>query len=331
MTDQRPSLLRAEVHRFRSRRFIRILVLLALGGFVVGVVIAGTQFAKPSAAGLADAQRIMAEAGQQQEQFRQECLKQPQPPGQTAEQTCGPPFEASGIGVEDFMRTKPFVFADTAPGAAGGVAAGTAALLFLIGATWVGAEWSSKSMTALLFWEPRRLKVIATKLAVLLGAAALIGAAAQALWLLGAKALAATRGSTGRLPDGFYGDLLAIQARGVLLVVVAGALGFALANLVRNTGAALGLGFVYFAVVENAVRVLRPKWEPGLLTNNAAALVSKDGLRLYLNETHVDGQGQLVSVREIVLSHLHGGVVLVLTAAVLVAVGGVLFARRDLQ
>lgn len=331
MTDQRPSLLRAEVHRFRSRRFIRILVLLALGGFVVGLVIASTQFAKPSAEGLADAQRRIAELGQQQEQFRQECLKQPLPPGQTADETCGAAFDASGIPVEDFMPKKPFVFADAAPDAAGGVAAGTAALLFLIGATWVGAEWSSKSMTSLLFWEPRRLKVIATKLAVLLGAAALIGAVAQALWLLGAKALAATRGSTGRLPDGFYGDLLAIQARAVLLVVVAGALGFALANLVRNTGAALGLGFVYFAVVENAVRVLRPKWEPGLLTNNAAALVSKDGLRLYLNETHLDAQGQLVSVREIVLSHLHGGVVLVLTAAVLVAVGGVLFARRDLQ
>jgi len=41
----------------------------------------------------------------------------------------------------------------------------------------------------------------------------------------------------------------------------------------RNTGAALGVAFVWLAVVENVVRVVRPAWQEWLLTDNAAALV----------------------------------------------------------
>lgn len=331
MKSPRPSLLTAEVHRFRSRRFIRVLLLLAVVGFAVGLVVSATQFAKPSAEGLAEAKRRVVVITQEQEQFRQDCLVNQVPQGQDPEAVCGPPADASQFRAEDFVAKQPFVFADNAPQGAMGVAAGAAALLFLVGATWVGAEWSTKSMVALLFWEPRRVKVITTKLGVLLGASVLVGVVGQVLWFLAAKALAATRGSTGSLPGGFYGDLLATQARGVLLGVVGACFGFALSNLVRNTGAALGIGFVYFAVVENAVRVLRPTWQPALLSNNAAALLSPGGLRLYVDGTYVDARGQLQQGHEIVLSHLHGAVVLSVTAAVLVAIGMVLFARRDLQ
>ena len=56
----------------------------------------------------------------------------------------------------------------------------------------------------------------------------------------------------------------------MLLTVLVALLGFGLTNLIRNTGAALGVGFVYFAIVETAVRALRPAWQPWLLSTNAA-------------------------------------------------------------
>ena len=55
----------------------------------------------------------------------------------------------------------------------------------------------------------------------------------------------------------------------MLLTVLVSLLGFGLTNLIRNTGAALGVGFVYFAIVETAVRALRPAWEPWLLSIDA--------------------------------------------------------------
>lgn len=322
-------LLRAELHRFRSRRFIVLLVLLGLAVFVTVVSIASTNFAKPSAAGLAKARQAVQEQVAQQNAFRKECLANIQP-GQTAE-VCPPPADASQFNVADFMQKRSFVLAKDGPSGASGVAGGVSALLFVIGATWIGAEWSSKTMTALLFWEPRRVRVLATKLGVLVAAAAVVAALGQALWFGAARLLASTRGVEGGLPSGFYGDLLAHEARGVLLGVLIACLGFALSNLVRNTGAALGIGFVYFAIVENAIRALRPRWQSGLLTNNAAALLNDDGNRFFVEDHFIDKHGLAQNVREVVLGNLHGALVLSAAALVLLAVGGVLFSRRDLQ
>ncbi len=145
--------------------------------------------------------------------------------------------------------------------------------------------------------------------------------------------MASQLGRTGPLPDGFYGDLFAQQGRAILLVVFTGLLGFVIANLVRNTGAALGVGFVYFAVVENAVRIFRSSWQEWLLTDNAAALVLTGGHRIFIfGEGFVDEQGAFVdSGREVLLTNVHGGLVLGIATAVLVGLGVVLFARRDLH
>nr|MDQ3610045.1 hypothetical protein [Actinomycetota bacterium] len=188
-------------------------------------------------------------------------------------------------------------------------------------------------MVALLFWEPRRFKVMRVKLAVLTGAAVVLAIIGQALWWGTALVMARYLGRTGALPDDFYTDLLAQQGRSVLLVVLAALLGFGLSNLIRNTGAALGVGFVYFAVVETAIRAVRPRWQEWLLTDNAAALVLNGGHRIFIfGEGFVDEQGNFVeSGREVLLTNLHGALVLGVATAVLAAVGIVLFQRRDLH
>jgi hypothetical protein len=116
----------------------------------------------------------------------------------------------------------------------------------------------------------------------------------------------------------------------VLLTVIAGLLGFGLTNLLRNTGAALGVGFVYLVVVENAVRALRPAWQPWLLTNNAAALVLPDGLTLFLPADGAADPGGPGGV-EYVLSSGQAALFLAVLTTVVVGVGVVLFSRRDLH
>ena len=318
------SLVRAELRRFTHRRFIQLLLGLAVLGWLVAVVIGLTQFGHPSAADMASARQQSEQLVAQANAGRQECLADPgRPTDAPAEQICGAPVTARDIPADSFLARPPFSLADSGTSGALGFGAVAAVLGFLIGATWIGAEWSSRSIVALLFWETRRSRVMAAKVGVLAGATALVGVLAQAAWLAMAGILNAVAGNGAGVPAGFWGHLFALQGRGVLLTVLAGLVGFGLANLTRNTGAALGAGFVYFAVLETAVRVLRPTWQPWLLSNNAVGLMFPGGLRIWIRDGF---QGH-----DYVIHNLSAGLVLGGVTVVVVGVGAVLFARRDLH
>ena len=336
-TSRRPSLARAEARRFASRRLVRLLLALSALLFVGGVVLATLEFAQTTPAVVADATERRQAALEEQETYREQCLAAPAPPdaptGATPEQLCGPPLTVEQLGpVESFLDKRPFTLDGDGRSGLLAVATATAGLAFLLGATYVGAEWSTRSMVALLFWEPRRLKVMATKLAVLAVASAVLAVVAQAAALLVARyLLAATRGTTA-VPDGTWAELFAGAGRGVVLVVLLGLLGFGIANLLRNTAASFGFAFVWFVIVENVLRGLRPALQPYLLTESVVALLTQGGGRVYLPESTVDQNGGFVSTgREVVVSNLQGGLLLTAVVAVVVGLGVVLFARRDLD
>jgi ABC-type transport system involved in multi-copper enzyme maturation permease subunit len=326
-------LVRAEVQRFTARRFIRVLLALAVLGMFAVLAITLTQFGSTTPERLAEARDRVQETVAVQEGFRQQCLADPSRPADVdPDAYCGAPLQAADLRVEDFLDPQPFPMAAAGPNGAVAFSAAAAVLAFLLGATFVGAEWSSRSIVALLFWETRRTRVMAAKLLVVAAAGLLLGGLAQLAWLGIAGLLQAVAGDGAPLPDGFWPELLALQGRGVLLAVLAGLLGFGLTNLVRNTGATLGLGFVYFAVVETAVRVVRPTWQPWLLTNTAAGLVLPGGVPLYTYVQRVDAQGNLGSESvEYLLGNLQAGSYLLAVTAVITVVGIVLFARRDLH
>lgn len=333
------SLFRAELHRFRSRRFLQVLFGLSVLGWIAATVIALTQYGNPTDADFADAQRQVDQIVAESEMWRTQCLEDPEqatgggevPDGMTVEEFCGPAPTAADIPIDQFVSKAPFDFASEGTGGAVGFAAAAAVVAFLVGATWIGAEWSSRSLVALLFWVPRRLQVMGTKLAVLLLAAAVFGALAQAGWLAMSGILRVLVGTDGPMPDGFWGELLAVQGRSVLLTAFAAALGFGLANLTRNTGAALGVGFVYFAVVETAVRILRPSWQPWLISNDAAALVAPGGLRIPDYENLTTGPGGFGEPTIYVVTNLQAAITLTAVAAVVIGVGVLLFTRRDIH
>jgi hypothetical protein len=329
----RGSLVKAELHRFRARRFIQVLAGIGVLGWAAAIIIGLFTFGTPTEADYAAAQAQVDQIIQENETYRQQCLDDPPsdaPEGVPADEVCGPPLTESDIGgVESFLGKAPFDLA--ASGTVGAVAfAGLAsALAFVVGATWIGAEWSSRSIVALLFWVPRRLQVMGTKLGVLAVAAAVIGVVAQAAWLGMALILRAVAGSDRALPKNFWGELLATQGRGVLLTVLVALMGFGLTNLIRNTGAALGIGFVYFAVIETAIRILRPAWEPFLLSNNAAGLISPGGITVFIYDNL--GPTGYTEPRQYLIHNLQAGIVLGAVAAVIVGVGVLLFQRRDLH
>ena len=319
------SLFRAEVHRFAARRFFHVLLALAVLGWLAATVIGLLSFGEPTEADFAQARATMEQFMAEEEAFRETCVADAERAGEDPDLLCGPPLDTSAWRVEDYVDRAPFDLAGAGVAGAMGFAAGSAVLAFLVGATWIGAEWSTRSIVALLFWVPNRLRVMGTKIGVLVAAAALLGVLAQAAWLVMAWILRSAVGTDDPLPGDFWEQLLAAQARSVLLTVLAALLGFGLANLVRNTGAALGAGFVYFAIVENALGIFSAASERWLLRTNAAALVLPDGLRVY-DYSAYSGMGEPPSY---LVSNLQGGLVVGGFAVVLVGVGVWLFARRD--
>jgi len=317
-------LLRAELRRLWARRFVRVVLFVAVVGFLAGNAIAATQFARPTPEALAQAETAMAAAIEESDQYREECLAEAVPDGEEPDMFCGPPASEQGFELAWFLDKPAFVLADNLPSGATAIAVVTAAVLFIVAATYIGAEWSTRSMVALLFWEPRRLRVMAVKAAVVAGVAVLLGVVSQAAWTGAAVLLARSRGSADTV-DGFWGNLLAQQGRSIIFVVVVALLGFGLAHLLRNTGAALGVGFAYFIVVETAVRFTWPSAQAFLVTDNALALLTPGGWRIYVSESF-DDVG-----REILLSNARGGLTLVVYAAMLLAVGTWAFRRRDLH
>jgi hypothetical protein len=324
-------LLRAEVHRFRARRFIQVLLGLAVLGWGAGTVLGLLNYEAASPERIAVAQEQLLQQVDAQNEGREQCLADPPtglPADLTLDEICGPPVTADDLDLSWFLYPAPFSFSEDGMGGALSISAAASVLAFLIGATFVGAEWSSRSMVALLFWETRRPRVMGAKIAVVAGASLVLGVLAQLGWLAMASIWQSVAGDGIALPDGFWPDLLATQGRGVLLTAFAGLLGFGLTNLVRNTGAALGVGFVYFAVVESALGAFQPTWQPWLLTTNAAALVMHDGLELQIYTDEFDAQGN-TKVIEYLVTNLQGGIVMAIVTAVVVGVGVVLFSRRD--
>jgi hypothetical protein len=201
-------LLVAEVHRFGSRRFIRWLLGLAVLGYLVVVpLVAVTQFGRTTDAVRDQARTEIARIVADQNRFREQCIAQPLPPdapeGTTPEEYCGPEGDASDYRVEDFLPKRPFPLGeDLAPGALT-VGAGVAALFFVIGATWIGAESSARTLHALLFWETRRLRVLTAKTVVPVGVTAVVAvlpAGQQWLLTVNAAALVLTGGVTVAVP-----------------------------------------------------------------------------------------------------------------------------------
>ena len=320
---QRGSLLRAEVLRLRSRRFVRFLLLLGFVGVLAVGIGEFTSHERPDAAAVASAKAQAAAQSQSCiDSVKNDPNADPNMTPDNLDQMCQ-------VSYEYFFSKTPFVEKDDLPGVASALAAGMAALLFLVGTTSGGADWAAKTMPALLFWEPRRARVLLTKLGVVVGLAVVVSVLTQLIWTLMALGITPLRGVGDDKPPDFWSQLLWLDLRGGLLVVLAGAGGYALASIIRNTGAALGIAFVYLVVLENLVRGFLPALRPYLLGENVGGLLHSGGIDVYTGQHFVPGDPNPQDLI-IHLSNLRAGLTLTAGVAAFVLLATWLFRRRDL-
>jgi ABC-2 type transport system permease protein len=241
------SLYRAETRRLVKRRFTKFLVLGAL--VVLAAVAAGMFFTnqKIGPAQLAAAQARAEAEYQQQNQFavqqRQEC--------EAAKGTTGggqyPPdcSEITGPTRDNFdpqwYVAATFDFRKNFGDMVTTMAGVLALVAFVVGASYVGAEWNSGGMMNLLLWRPKRIRVLGTKLLALLAGLAALTVVVAAAWTGLFLLIAQFRGTSASMTPGAWQSFGIMEARAFALVLAAGAIGFALASLGRHTATAFGV------------------------------------------------------------------------------------------
>jgi hypothetical protein len=185
---------------------------------------------------------------------------------------------------------------------------------WLLGASFIGADWRVGTITTLLAWEPRRARVIVAKVLVCAVSVFALAMALQAV-LGGVLSLDAVfRGTTEGVDASWLRETGGVAVRAATLASVASVIGFAVASIGRNTAAALGAGFAYVAVIENLVRGLRPGWQRWLFSDNAAVFITGGSVGFSFQRTMFQALTLLAAY-----------------AAALFAVGVMMFRARDVN
>jgi ABC-type transport system involved in multi-copper enzyme maturation permease subunit len=323
--------LRSELSRLTHRRFFRLIALLLIGGIVLVSVVIFVKSSKTDAVPV-QAQQAYAQYVHQYEH----CSKQFSNP----QHHCPPaPGSPDAPTVSNFFEDPQYHASANLPAAAFGAGLAAAAVAFLIGATTGGAEWSSRSMSLQLLWEPRRLRLLALKWLALILVVAVLAALAIALALMLGAITATLHGDWTNRAPGFWLDIVGTSVRALGLSAVTGTFAYAIAMLVRNTGGAIGVGFVYFAVLENGIRLAFHKYTPDqyLLSTNSVAWLMPDGLTIprYVPPSQSDfvtsaGPGALPPISpDLHIDHVRSIGTLAVYVAVAAALGIWSFTRRD--
>jgi ABC-2 type transport system permease protein len=318
------SLLRAELLRIRSRRFARWMVVALFLVMALVTVIEFRQTANPTPASISEAKAFCSA------QYSGEYMSDGS--GGLFDPNTGEPVSidpstitivpecdtvAEAAGADAFGENQRPAVPGDYPDWFLGIGMVVGIVVFIFGATLGGADWSNRTMPALLFWEPRRWRVYLAKVTALaIGVIALL-ALASVVWTAVFAGIVHLHGTWDDGSTGLVADSARSLVVAAVVCAVAALVGFGIANLTRNTGAALGAAFVYFVIVETAATAFMPGLLPWLFNANLGALVTEGGLNEYVNE-------KLVTI-----SSLRGGLTLLGYAAVLNLAAFGLFHRRD--
>lgn len=247
-----------EVRRCLSRRLVWALVAIAFVGIVVTGVIAFANAARttPGPAPMSVCEMRVLTPGQ--------------PPVEECTMVTG--------------MVEPFTLTDLWPLEDEGDPALAASVFFLAiggllaGASMIGAEWRAGTMTTVLTWEPRRVRLALAKFAAVIALAWSIAMALQVLLVLAVVPAAVVHGST----EGVGGEWLRVLAGAVVrsggVTAMAAVFGAAIAMVGRNTAAAFGAAFAYMVIGENLVRGWKPWLRPWLLAENSVVVLTAEPL-----------------------------------------------------
>jgi ABC-2 type transport system permease protein len=316
-------LLSAEATRLLSRRFTGIallVLLLGLGGYQLVV--------NDSLSPLTDEQLAAAEQAYQQSQ--KDWVDNHEKYEQDCRDTGGTPADCTipEPTLNDFS-VEPTPFKEAARTSLELSTVLVSLVTFMIGASFIGAEYSSGSISNWLTFVPRRGSVFWSKLLTVIGFAALLGALGAALVVAAAIVLARLHNS------GIESlrDLAGMGARSVLAVVGLAVLGFCLGVVTRHTAGAIGVLLAF--VVVSFVRIgplsalswaqrITP-WTP---EGNLAAIVER-GHRYYVPVEKMTSDGVQIEFAEHSLSLIHGVAYWAILLLLIVGTSLLIFRRRD--
>jgi ABC-2 type transport system permease protein len=302
------SLLVGELQRALARRLVKVLALLVVLGCALAGILVFVNTEDVSPAEVAARRQAAATAVERCVQGEAPTvdgrLRGPPPGSPERSEFCQ--FAAGRVEDSRFrLRSLKGVLQGTT--AAGVVAA------WLIGASVIGSDWQTRALTTLLTWEPRRAKVLLTKALASIAVAGAFFLLGQALLSAALLPSAFLHGTTEGAGWEWFRSVLGVLGRGTGLVAIAGAIGFSVAAIGRNTAAALGIGFAYFLIIENVVGSFLEDFRRWLLLGNAIVLVSGE-----------DGGGEVIG-RTVVVAAVY----LTVVAVGLLAASTVVFQRRD--
>jgi ABC-2 type transport system permease protein len=309
-------LLRSELLRARSRRLVPMVIVGGLVAIVVGLGIAAINADQPSAAQVAEAQA-------RYDKYLQRCLDSQEqanggqlPPGYAdAEEYCR---ETSGPYLDGVLLRDLDVILQ-------GIATFVVLLGTLLAASLGGADWTNDTMTTLLTWEPRRVRVFFTRALVVVMFVAVITVFLQVVFAGVYALVAATRGSTLFLPSNFVTDVAATIGRVSAMGIALGLVAYVIAMIGRSTVSSLGAVFGYLILFEGVIAGFRPSIQGSLLVRGASVIVSQQPILDYRHGYGFDGYG----ATSILMDVHRAWIVVAVYVVVLTALSVLQYQRRD--
>lgn len=145
---------------------------------------------------------------------------------------------------------------------------------FFGGATVVGGEWRAGTVTTLLTWETRRLRLHGARTLSAAVLSFVISFLLQVLFLASFLPAVILNGTSEGADVSFWTALVVVMVRTSLLSAGAAVLAIALATVGRNTAFALITMFTWLLVVEGLIRGLKPTLSEWLWAENLATVMT---------------------------------------------------------
>jgi len=185
---------------------------------------------------------------------------------------------------------------------------------FFGGATVAGGEWRAGTVTTVLTWESRRVRLHGARSASAAILAFVISFVLQVLFLASFLPAVFLNGTTEGADGSFWIGLGVVMIRTSVITAASAVLAIALATVGRNTAFAVITMFAWLVVVEGLIRGLRPSLARWLWTENLGTVMTWDQL-----DDATFARGPLVA-----------GATLLAYCAVIVGLATLSFQRRDI-
>lgn len=248
-------LVHVELRRLRSRRIVKIIVGVLAFGVLVAIPLLDWAIAQHARIDHdAEIERCVAA---EEPKVRDDGFVPP-----TIPETVASPFERE----RRCRQVIPPVDSDFRPSDVEDVTTNTSALLillgFVVGASFIGADWQAGVIPTTLSWESRRTRVFFTKLAAVVGPVFVVALVWHALFDGALTGLLALEGTFGQADGEWLQVVTGLALRISAVSAGAALLGYAAGHIGRSTAGALGLGLGYVFAVENLLgsnfKPLRP-------------------------------------------------------------------------